>query len=111
MHCLRRGDDTPSELSVRGQKCTAQPLVAARKNPLDLSMGSVKAWLLYDDGNCDGNVAKLKKIAGVEPHLFVYTPTYKCNQVPLQIDVSRANILDKNVIVVTHIEEMQKNNQ
>lgn len=72
---------------------------------------NITAWLLYDDGNCDGNVAKLKKIAGVEPHLFVYTPTYKCNQVPLQIDVSRANILDKNVIVVTHIEEMQKNNQ
>ena len=71
---------------------------------------NITAWLLYDDGNCDGNAAKLKKIAGVEPTLFVYTPTYNCTQVPIQLDVDY-NIIDKNVIVVTHIEQVQENNQ
>lgn len=81
--------------------------------PCSLKVGktyNITAWLLYDDGNCDGNAAKLKKIAGVGPTLFVYTPTYNCIQVPLQLSVDY-NIVDKDVIVVTHIEEVHGTNQ
>ncbi len=78
--------------------------------PCSLESGktyNITAWLLYDDGNCGGNAAKLKKIAGVGPTLFVYTPTYNCVQVPIQLGVDY-NIVDKDVIVVTHIEEKQE---